>query len=119
MTVELRVGDFEFDDTYVNLGGRIIARRDILSVVIQKRTSGAFLAYCLICVLLTAATLKVQSFLAVIVGSGLAAGAFFGARYEWQNPYVLVLTIYQLGMFEVVGIAEPAMSELARIFESE
>ena len=114
MTVQIRVGDFEFDDARINLGGRLILLRDILSVTIQKRVSAALLAYCLIGLLFAAAAFTSQSAIGNIAGLCLATVAYCGARYEWQHPYVLALHIYQLGAFEVVGIAEAELPELMR-----
>jgi hypothetical protein len=122
MTVQLRLVDFDFDDDRLSLGGRIVMRRDILSIAIQRRTSAAFLAYCLIGCLLITTVLTAQTSLAFIGGGVLILGNYLGARYEWQNPYVLVLQIYQLGQFEVVGIPEailPALQQLAEFSEPE
>lgn len=118
MTVRLRIGDFAFDDHRINLGGRTIATRDIVSIAIQRRTSAALLTYGLISLLLFAATIKVDSFVGNLAGACLAAAALLGARYEWQHPYVLVLNIYQLGTFEVVGFPKSSLPKLVRFAES-
>ena len=118
MTVRIRVQDFEFEDARINLGGRLISTNDILSVAIQKRVSAAFLASCLAGILFAAIAFTSQSLTGNIAGLSLAATAYFGARYEWQHPYVLVLHIYQLGSFEILGINRKSLPTILRYVES-
>ena len=118
MTTRLRFEDFDAEGERVFLGGRTIFVRDILSVQVQRRVSAALLGYLLIGGLLLLACFKAASMPAVVGGMLGAALLFAGALHEWRRPYVLVLNVYQLGPFEVIGIPETALPALDEFLRS-
>jgi|GEM_PF-3021129 len=118
MTIRLRFEDFAFEDTRISLGGRTVFTRDILSIQLQKRVSAALLGYMLIGGLLLFASFKATSTMPIITCLVLALLLAMGAIYEWRHPYVLVINVYQLGLFEVYGIPVSALPALDDFLES-
>lgn len=118
MTIRLRFEDFDVESERVSLGGRTVFARDILSVQLQRRVSAALLGYLLIGGLLLLAGLKAASMPAIVGGMLGAALLFAGAFNEWRRPYVLVLNVYQLGPFEVMGIPKTALPALDEFLAS-
>ncbi len=116
MTIRLRFTDLSFSDGRFDLGGRIVATSDIISISVQRRVSAASLACILIGGLLLVVCIKYGTWAAILIGVPMAALLFAGAIREWQRPYVLVLHVLQLGMVEVASIPEfalPAIEEFA------
>lgn len=99
----IRAEDLGITNDRLFLGGRVLDGGSILFYRIEKRVSLELLGYAVVigaCML----ALVVQLFSTGSIGILLLVCLLgFGAYREIVRPYVLVVEIYQLGIFEVRG----------------
>lgn len=99
----MRSEDFDVLDGRLYLGGRILDRRSILFYRVEKRVSLELLGFLLLlaaCLFLLISQETTQISVAI-----LAVAMFLGAgiRREMMRAHVLVIEVFQLGVFEVRG----------------
>lgn len=115
----VRAEDFGVGDGFINLGGRRVAADSILFAHVERRVSLEAIGCAL--ALIGTALLPISGYLTsawLLLGLLLIAFAL-GLLRELRRAYVLVLEIYQRGIFEVRGFTleeaqyvEVALSEL-------
>lgn len=106
MKQSIRAEDFDIVEDRMILGGRMLEGSSILFAHVEKRVSLELLGYYLIiaifAVVIYLSTPSNTSLVLIILTFALS----FGAYREISRPYVLVMNIYQIGIFEVRGFTE-------------
>lgn len=102
----IRAEDFDIVEDRMILGGRVLEGDSVVSAHVEKRVSLELLGFYLalgICLALLLAVEPGPATLGILIVGGLLG---LGARREIVRPYVFVLELYQLGIFEVRGFTE-------------
>lgn len=116
MKQHVRAEDFSIFDDRMVVGGRVFEGNSILFAHVEKRVSLELLGFYLVCICLGAVFVgvngSVQATIGVIILFLLMG---LGAYRELARPYVLVMNLYQAGIFEVRGFTknEAAVAEYA------
>ncbi len=107
MVKYIRAEDVAYDDTMLDLGGRVILPNAVLSAHIQSRTSAELLGMGVLlggCLWVIFTQLLAVGALSILVLAGLILVA--GIYREINRRFVLALNIYQIGLFEVRGLTQ-------------
>ncbi|MEL6511748.1 MAG: hypothetical protein AAFQ32_18245 [Pseudomonadota bacterium] len=120
MKQHIRAEDFSLIDDRMFVGGRVFQGNSILFAHVEKRTSLELLGFYLLIVCLTGLLVFEMTSISGALGlMALLSLLTLGAYRELARPYVIVMNIYQVGIFEVRGftrteaeVVEFALNEL-------
>lgn len=117
----IRAEDFYIVEDRIILGGPMLAGGSILSAHVEKRTSLELLGFYTAIGVCAYIVIMSEFSVGLIALCALIFVLIMGARREIIRPYVLVMNIYQIGIFEVRGFTnaeardvEEAIDELMR-----
>ena len=114
----VRAEDFDIVEDRMILGGRVLEGDSVVFSHVEKRVSLELLGFYLalgICLALVLAVEPGLATLGILIVGGLLG---LGARREIVRPYVLVLELYQLGIFEVRGFTQAEAIAVEEILDN-
>ena len=113
MKQHIRAEDFDIVEDRMVLGGRLLDGNSIVFSRVEKRVSLELIVLgfaIVLCVIVAYLSASLGAAIAFVMLAGLLS---LGAWREIRRPYVLVMEIYQIGIFEVRGFTQDVTTVVA------
>ena len=113
----IRAEDFDIVEDRMVLGGRLLEGNSIVFSSVEKRVSLELIVFgfaIVLCVIVAYLSASLGAAIAFVMLAGLLS---LGAWREIRRPYVLVMEIYQIGIFEVRGFMQDEAAFVAGLLD--